>query len=292
MKLYQIYSNPYTDPVENEKGMFDTWYGHQLVSYPTWESWYKDCDNGANTANAACTKARGQMNTEVGNKIDPYALDFPVCNTLSGPSASTINERVWFMKQVIKDTLGRPVPGIYNELVEQLEKEQAKRRRLGDYDFPPDNYYPCESNWNAEYLNLPNVQTAIYAKPTVWTDCSFKINYSSKSMNNPMEPTYKWLIENGGGLHITIVSGDDDSVCGTLGTQSWIWDMDYTVNAQYNWKQWTDGTGQLGGYVTKFENGGKPAFNFVTVHSAGHMIPETQPARSLEAFTAYLKGDI
>ena len=90
---------------------------------------------------------------------------------------------------------------------------------------------------------------------------------------------------------MTIVSGDDDSV-GTLGTQSWIWNMNYTVDAQFNWKQWTDSTGQLGGYVTKFVTGTKPAFNFVTVHSAGHMIPETQPMRSLEAFTAYLKGDI
>mmetsp|Transcript_41413 Transcript_41413/g.66619 ORF Transcript_41413/g.66619 Transcript_41413/m.66619 type:complete len:104 (-) Transcript_41413:104-415(-) len=103
-----------------------------------------------------------------------------------------------------------------------------------------------------------------------------------------MEPVYKWLIENGGGLHITIVSGDDDSVCGTLGTQSWIWNMNYTVNAQYNWKVWTDSTGQVGGYMVKFDN----AFNFITVHSAGHMVPETQPMRSLEAFTMYLKGDI
>ena len=80
----------------------------------------------------------------------------------------------------------------------------------------------------------------------------------------------------------------DDSVCGTLGTQSWIWNMNYTVDSNNDWEQWTDSTGQLGGYMVKFVD----AFNFVTVHSAGHMIPETQPMRSLEAFTAYLKGEI
>ena len=200
--------NPYTDPIENEKGTYDTWYGHQLTSYPTFMRWYKDCDNGEKNNNPGCAAARAQMNAEVGGNIDPYALDYPVCNTLS-VSASTINERVWFMKQVIKDALGRPVPGFYAPLVEQLENEISKRRRLGDFDFPPDDYYPCESNWAAEYLNLPAVQTAIYAKPTLWTDCSFKINYSFQSMNNPMEPTYKWLIENDPSLHITIVSGDD-----------------------------------------------------------------------------------
>ena len=87
------------------------------------------------------------------------------------------------MKQVIKDALGRPVPGIYNKLVSQLEQQLEDitgRRRLGselgdNFDFPPDNYYPCESNWETEYFNKPEVQAAIYARPTLWTDCSFKI---------------------------------------------------------------------------------------------------------------------
>eukprot|EP00483_Globobulimina_turgida_P005540 UN05550 len=196
------------------------------------------------------------------------------------------------MKNVIKDALQRPVPGIYATYVQQLEDWLDKRRRMielgDDFDFPPDNYSPCESNWNVEYLNKPAVQSAIYAKPTVWTDCSVKVDYSFLSMQNPMEPTYKWLVENGKGLRLTIVSGDDDSVCGTLGTQSWIWNMNYTVNPQFDWQVWTDSTGQVGGYMVKFEN----AFNFITVHSAGHMIPETQPKRSLEVITMYLQGKI
>merc|ERR1719245_2957660 len=126
------------------------------------------------------------------------------------------------------------------------------------------------------------------AKPTVWSQCSVKVDYSYASMQNPMEPTYKWLIETAPELRITIVSGDDDSVCGTLGTQSWIWDMNYTVVKDYNWKQWEDSTGQLGGFIVKF----KDAFNFVTVHSAGHMVPEQQPMKSLETFTMYLDGKI
>jgi len=103
-----------------------------------------------------------------------------------------------------------------------------------------------------------------------------------------MEPTWKWLVENAPDLRITIVSGDDDSVCGTLGTQSWIWNMGYAVEEDANWKQWEDGNGQIGGFLVKFKN----AFNFITVHSAGHMVPEQKPMRSLEAFTMYLKGDI
>eukprot|EP00485_Elphidium_margaritaceum_P007165 CAMPEP_0202709196 /NCGR_PEP_ID=MMETSP1385-20130828/21322_1 /ASSEMBLY_ACC=CAM_ASM_000861 /TAXON_ID=933848 /ORGANISM="Elphidium margaritaceum" /LENGTH=455 /DNA_ID=CAMNT_0049368383 /DNA_START=169 /DNA_END=1536 /DNA_ORIENTATION=+ len=288
--------NPYTDPIENQKGQYDTWYGHQLVSLPSWQRWRDECDDGEKSDSVRCAEARAQLTAEVGDKIDPYALDFPVCNSKVGggggvsPSATVVDERVWFMKHVIKDALKRPVPGIYAALVEQLEQSMMeptrsrRRRRLEGSSA----YYPCESNWNSEYLNRAEVQTAIHAKRTVWSMCSEKVDYSQESMKNPMEPTYRWLIENGDDLHITIVSGDDDSVCGTLGTQSWIWDMNYTVVGEDNWKVWKDSDGQTGGYVTKF----KDAFNFVTVHSAGHMIPETQPSRSLEAFTAYLKGDI
>jgi len=100
-----------------------------------------------------------------------------------------------------------------------------------------------------------------------------------------MEPYYTWLITNAPELRLTIVSGDDDSVCGTLGTQSWIWEMNYTANANYTWQAWFV-DGQVAGYLTKFEK----AYNFVTVHTAGHMIPHYQPKRSLVAFTNYING--
>ena len=44
-----------------------------------------------------------------------------------------------------------------------------------------------------------------------------------------MVPVYQYLIDGGFGLDILVYSGDDDSVCGTVGTQSWIWDMGYVV---------------------------------------------------------------
>lgn len=284
--------NPYTDPAENARGMFDTWYGHQLVSYPAWTTWYTACKDGEAMDNAACDKATDALNAEVGDNIDPYALDFPVCLSQSGHGAlgaASLTERVWFMKTVVQDALGRPVPGIYADLVAKLELE-VERRRLGETDFPPSDYFACETNWATQWLNEPAVQTAIYAKPTKWAECSdaVNLNYSAASLANPMEPTWKWLVQSGGGLRMTIVSGDDDSVCGSLGTQSWLWQMGYEVENKANWVAWMDSTDQVGGYVTKFEN----ALNFVTVHSAGHMIPETQPRRSLETFAAYLHGEI
>ena len=54
-----------------------------------------------------------------------------------------------------------------------------------------------------------------------------------------MVPIYQYLINGGYNLNILVYSGDDDSVCGTVGTQSWIWDMGYTTGLNEQWEQYT-----------------------------------------------------
>jgi len=281
-----LVGNPYTDPVENAKGQYDTWYGHQLVSYPTYHRWLTNCSNGEKQDSELCRTAENLMNEEIGSDVDPYALDFPVCHLISSS-----NQKLWFIKKVIRDGLKRPIPQFYETLFKEADvflqsktDENSNEQNLGD--FPIDGYHECEQDWMTEYLNLRQVQNAIHAvNSTIWTDCTNRLNYSDASMNAYMEPYYTWLITNAPYLRITIISGDDDSVCGTLGTQSWIWEMGYTVNSNFTWQAWFV-DGQVAGYLTKFVN----AFNFVTVHTAGHMIPETQRLRSLTAFTNYIKG--
>ena len=59
--------------------------------------------------------------------------------------------------------------------------------------------------------------------------------------------------------------------------------------SSYDWQAWMYDN-QVAGYLTKFYNGSTHAMNLVTVHTAGHMVPQTQPARSLQAFTNFLNG--
>ena len=301
-----------------------------MVSLPTYLKYASDCDDGAK-GGVKCDEAELLMNDEIGENVDPYALDFPVCTrNLSSSSEDAsffdfINygEKFWFIKKVLHDALHRPVPPLYRNMIDQFEKEMA---RVGIYDqesakysklfkeyisemkllsannyfgssssettsqpfngFPPENYHACESNWMTVYLNEKDVQNAIHAKNnTEWTMCSFTIDYNGTDSEVPMEPYYNWLVKNNPDLHITVISGDDDSVCGTLGTQSWMWNMNWTVNHDYNWNAWYVNN-QVAGFHTKWTNN----VNFVTVHSAGHMIPETQPEKSLEAFKKYLAG--
>jgi len=246
--------NPYTDPTSNDYGTFSTFWGHQLVSKPMWDQWVAACPT---KDVVLCGEAELQMEIQV-QDLDPYALDYPVCLSTS-PAKYGRAQRHWLM----------------NHVLPAHRKKAIKLASLGDYD-------PCVDNYATTYLNRADVQAAIHAKPTVWAECSNKIDYNSTDGEVPMEPIYQNLITNYK-LHILVYSGDDDSVCSTSGTQSWIYGLGYPITQ--NWKSWTDANGQVGGYLIKF-NG----INFATVHSAGHEVPTYQPERALEVFSNYLAG--
>ncbi|ETO00109.1 hypothetical protein RFI_37350, partial [Reticulomyxa filosa] len=321
--------NPYTDPNENAKGMYDTWYGHQLVSYPSWYQWYLKCDDG-DTGGAACDEALTTLNEEV-DGLDPYALDYPVCNNVLNQLSDrgiTFDKsrfciyyvfvvddggncnRYWFLKKVVRDMLGRPLPKQYEQIAQKhddysakistmTKEEQTKALKSGE--FPDPSYEQCAQAYATEYLNRPDVQEAIHVEQhVIWTDCSDTLNYNRSDGSNPMEPIWQWLVSNSN-LRMTIVSGDDDSVCGmfiiisfdktvffkksgTIGTQSWIWNLGYPAYPKVNWQAWQVNN-QVAGYYTAFNTSTQASFCFVTVHSAGHMIPQTQPERSLAAFS-------
>ena len=98
------------------------------------------------------------------------------------------------------------------------------------------------------------------------------------------------------GLDIAVISGDDDSVCATIGTQDWIWDLGYRTDGK-KWQVHQDVSlsphmcisnhtscdgfwctfdmahqeykvdGQPGGYITKWKN---TKMALATVHNAGN----------------------
>jgi hypothetical protein len=74
-------------------------------------------------------------------------------------------------------------------------------------------------------------------------------------------PIYNYLIDGGNELDILIYSGDDDSVCGTIGTQDWIYDLGYAVSSK--WQPYVL-NGQTAGYLTQFS--GNLQKNCIYVH--------------------------
>jgi len=102
-----------------------------------------------------------------------------------------------------------------------------------------------------------------------------------------MTPIYNYLIDGKFGLDILVYSGDDDDVCATIGTQSWIWDLGYKVNGKM-WQPYTV-AGQTAGYLTKWQDTG---LAFATVRGAGHEVPTYKPEIALYIFDQYLQGNL
>jgi len=248
--------NPYTDTESNTYGTFAAFWGHQLVSKISWDNYLQHCP----VRPLACANARAQMNTEIGN-LNPYALDFGVCAspTLRAGRA----QRTWLMHYITDD--------------KKIRRQFAIPPTLSAYD-------PCVDNYATTYLNQDYVQTALHAKPTNWRECSLHVVYNQTDKAQPMEPYYRYLIDEAK-IKILVYSGDDDSVCATVGTQEWIYKLGYQITAP--WTAWTlPNDEQVAGYITRFQG-----LNFVTVHTAGHEVPTYQPERALQLFQNFLNGD-
>ena len=146
-------------------------------------------------------------------------------------------------------------------------------------------YEPCADDWMTTYLNRADVKTALHVKSDItWADCSRSIHYQQSDGAKDITPIYSYLIDNKFGLDILVYSGDDDSVCGTIGTQAWIWDLGYPV-AGREWVRYESPAGQTGGYLTKFK-GAKLAF--ATVHGAGHEGKKMTPITFLTQLNNHL----
>jgi carboxypeptidase C (cathepsin A) len=110
----------------------------------------------------------------------------------------------------------------------------------------------------------------------------------------PMEHYYNELLNSlsDKDLRIMVYSGDDDSVCGTIGTQKWLWSLGFPVKKDEYWKVWKV-DGQTAGYISQFDTpfSNEPRLTFATVHFAGHEVPTYKPKEAFILFEAYLNND-
>eukprot|EP01084_Bolivina_argentea_P284338 487290_1 len=161
-------------------------------------------------------------------------------------------------------------------------------------EIPINEYEPCIEHFMEIYLNLPEVQGALNVKPVEWEMCSDAVWYAwpESDFQAHIEPYYTQIIDkyvDKLGLVLTVYSGDDDSVCGLEGTMYWLDRFNMDVNDDIQWEQWNDEQNQMGGYYTQYmDNKGNVGLHFITVRSAGHMVPTTQPSRALIILRKYL----
>jgi len=259
--------NPYTDPVENMKGMFDTFWGHQLVPQHVYEQWEKECKFSITSyySNPTCVELEYKMWNQIGD-LDPYALDYPLC-TSDGSLLSQRKKLFEFMTR------------------QYLVKQHNIKEDPQKY-FPLKGYDACEEDYMTSYLNLDSVKAALGADSSItWSECSTSIDYDYSDELFYAEEWYHFLIDGGYDLRILILSGDDDSVCATRGTQYWLTDFGLTISD--SWTAWYIDE-QVAGYLVQYEDN----LAFTTIHGAGHEVPAFKPKQSLALFKAFLDDDL
>jgi carboxypeptidase C (cathepsin A) len=156
-------------------------------------------------------------------------------------------------------------------------------------------YEPCTDLYSSNYLNKADVKAALHVHTDIeWEECSRTTKYNLLDKLLPMEKYYKILLNSVShpDLRILVYSGDDDGVCGTIGTQRWIYDLGFSVDKM--WDTWYNEDGQTAGYITKFNTpfSKDTRFSFITVHNAGHEVPTYKPKEALELFSMYLHNNI
>ncbi|RLN35553.1 serine carboxypeptidase II-3-like [Panicum miliaceum] len=141
-------------------------------------------------------------------------------------------------------------------------------------------YDPCSEHYIKSYLNNLEVQKALHARIGNWSACIQNMT----RIDSPafMVPTIRYLVDIG--LRVWIYSGDFDSICSLTMTRYSVKDLNLAVTRK--WRPWYTPNGEVGGYVQQYQGG----FTLASVRAAGHMVPASQPERSLVLLHAFLKN--
>mmetsp|Transcript_7110 Transcript_7110/g.13450 ORF Transcript_7110/g.13450 Transcript_7110/m.13450 type:complete len:581 (-) Transcript_7110:4875-6617(-) len=304
-----LVGNPFVDPFSNYVTMIQTYYMHGLVALPLYREWEQHCTDKSNYPLHKCNFLVYTIFKQAGNRINPYALDYPVCNedmssTSGGDQGneSLVEGGLYYRNTT---TVGGGGGGGGETVLpsHHVSVQSAMLMKLGSILNPPflskgDLYDPCAELHLHLYLNREDVKDALHVdRNRKWYMCtSSNIDYSREDYNKPQMFLYKELIQrarkSGTKLKMMIYSGDDDSVCSTASTQSWIFDVGASPYSGKLWRPWQVGK-QTAGFLTEFDlgKGTNSSFIFVTVHGAGHEVPSYRPKEALALVKSFLNND-
>ena len=300
--------NPYTNIYSGYQSMLETWWNRQLVSEPTWKNFKHSCIDNEDANEMACRIMAFKVEQEVGD-LNVYAMDYPTCkygnvlksietqqenNNKHGISAELNAQREALLMHMHAHR------GIDPELLKtfkySLKRKYENRIKLQGTTDNENNdgmyagYEPCGDYFSTQYLNLPEVKSAIHVKNDIaWEVCANgdSLEYDYTDSSTSMVPLYEDLLADAEtNLRILVFSGDDDAVCSTLGTQEWIWDIPSLGHPSSEWQEYSV-DGQVSGYISSWAS---KKFAFLTVHGAGHEVPAYMPKVALDIWEKFLQG--
>lgn len=251
-----IIINPYVNYLTGNESSVETYWGHQKMPLHLWRKFKKhNCKTTTPTyLKNKCNSILYEIEDKIG-KINPYAMDYPLCLS---------NQQVNLMRFINKKG--------------HIQKEV---------------YNPCEDKFTDAYLNLNSVKRIIKSpKKVKWSQCSDIAQYRYKDTYTHIEKVIKDMFYDDELAHldVLIMSGTNDSICGTVGTQKWIESL--KLRNVVDWEQYFVAE-EPSGYISKFVGHGvnKPKKLFLaTVNFAGHEVPAYKPQEAFYIASRFIEG--
>jgi len=137
-----------------------------------------------------------------------------------------------------------------------------------------------------DFLDDPEVRTQMHIPEYIqpWTMCKDNFNYTMQKnatqsiWDNPdLYNKYRMMK----------YSGDKDACVPTIGSLGWILSLNRAVKE--DWRTWYvnhETTSVLGGYTQEFDG-----LTFITVHGAGHMVPQDQREAAFVMVNTFMAGE-
>lgn len=258
--------NPYINFRTGTETQIETYWGHQKIPKHLWDKFTrKKCNKVDFKKTRKISKSRKRRKYECNNltyKIEkkvglhnPYAIDYPLC-----------------------------MSNQMNQLIMLQHKKNKTVKKV---------YKPCLDQFTKKYLNRKDVQKAINAKHQAikWKPCSDITKYRYGDSYNSQVPLINKMLNDKElkHLHVFIMSGTNDAICGTVGTQHWIQRLN--IKDHRIWKQYFVHK-EPAGYISTYKGDDKKRFIFATVNFAGHEIPMYKPQAAYELMEKFVKGHL
>ena len=260
-----LLGNPFTGLASGDIAMALTFWGLQIVPYPTWDEFTRmGCDQFTNNYLAYSKDCWSVMNVlfDLPGDLNPYALTYPTCvNSTGGFNQARRMKQVFekirkaylefanlrrssFEEARSKSKEDRLTSTVDADIASiKLRDASASAKGVsrkpnaapaGADELGPEriNYDPCTEDYAGLYLNAADVREALHTtqSPQPWAMCSDLVydDWPIADFIADTTPLYTEIIKSpkrSPDFKMLIFSGDVDGICATVGTQSWIYSV-------------------------------------------------------------------
>jgi carboxypeptidase C (cathepsin A) len=241
------------------------YYGHGMLPQTLYPRLKAACKNFTGPESAECHALLAEMDASIGS-FDIYQV-YDTCGT-DQVTQLTHRDIYRILREArTVNTTGNQVYRTHPQLTGAL------------------NDYTCGAEKVMEqWLAQPEVQTALHV--------SRRGSQSYRRTAADLRPVYKDLAQK---YRMLIYSGNVDACVPYWGSEEWTRELGFELKQA--WRPWHSGSRDepnqkniLAGYVTTY-TAGSQEFTFLTVHGAGHLVPQHKPVQALTMLTRFLNNE-